>query len=112
MVPGRGEVWIVNLVPVAGQEQVKRRPALVLSADAFNAAGAELAVVVPLSTRNRHVPLHVPLIAPEGGVTRTTFILCDQVRTISMQRLATRIGVLRPATLQVVEEKVRLLLGL
>jgi len=54
-----------------GHEQIGRRPVLIVSADQFNrAAGGwwPLAVVVPLTTRDRGIALHVPIQPPEGGL--------------------------------------------
>jgi mRNA-degrading endonuclease toxin of MazEF toxin-antitoxin module len=46
-------VWLVELDPVEGHEQAGRRPALVLSVDAFNASPAELVTVLPITSKVR-----------------------------------------------------------
>lgn len=110
--PLRGEIWVVDLNPVRGHEQAGRRPALVISDDAFNAGPAELIVVVPLTTREKRIPFHVRINPPEGGLKTTSFAKCEDVRSISKQRLVSRWGRVTAATLSSVEDRLRILLRL
>ncbi len=41
-IPGRGEIWHVNLNPVAGKEQQGLRPVLAVSDKEFNRSGPVL----------------------------------------------------------------------
>ena len=109
----RGELWWVNFDPVEGHEQAGRRPALVLRVDAFNASGAELVTVLPVTTRERSaIPSRIEIGPPEGGLKGTSYILAEQPRTISTSRLARRMGMVTPATMVKVADVVRMLLGL
>ncbi len=110
--PSRGEVWLVNLNPVRGHEQAGTRPALIISEDVFNHGPAGLVVVVPLTTRERRVPLHVAIDPPQGGVQERSFAKCEDVRSISSERLIERWGQVSEETLQAVEDRLRILLGL
>jgi mRNA interferase MazF len=110
--PRRGEVWLADLSPTRGREQRGTRPVLVLSVDTFNAGPAELASVLPITSTLRSIPSHLVVKPPEGGLDVPSAILCDQVRTISRERLVRRRGVIAPGTLTHVEEIVRILLGL
>ena len=112
MPPKRGEVWLVNLAPTRGHEQAGRRPALVISEDAFNAGAAELVIVLPITSTVRPIPAHVRVDPPEGGVTRKSAILCDAIRSISKARLVRLWGKVSPATMAAVEDRVRMLLRL
>ena len=112
MPPKRGEVWLVNLDPTRGHEQAGRRPALVISEDAFNAGAAELVIVLPITSTVRPIPAHVRVDPPEGGVTRKSAILCDAIRSISKARLVRLWGKVSPATMAAVEDRVRMLLRL
>lgn len=96
--PAQREVWLAQLDPIAGHEQAGTRPVVVISRDAFNAAGWRVCVCVPLSTRDRASPLHVRVEPPEGGVRATSFALVDQVRTLDRSRLARRWGAVDLAT--------------
>lgn len=108
----RGEVWQVDFEPVRGHEQGRQRPAVVVSADAFNAGPAALVVVCPITTRERRIRFHVPMEPPEGGLPMRSFVLCDQVRTVSTERLLSRVGRLGTASLEAIEERLRILLDL
>lgn len=110
--PRRGEVWQVDFDPVRGHEQGRQRPAVIVSTDAFNAGPAALVVVCPVTTRERGVRLHVPVEPPEGGLRMRSVVLCDQVRTVSIQRLTARLGDLGPSSIAAIEERLRILLDL
>lgn len=97
-VPSQREVWVARLDPIAGREQAGTRPVVVVSRDAFNAAGWRLCVCVPLTTRDRGSPLHVEIAPPEGGVRATSFALVDQVRSLDGSRLTERWGAVNQGT--------------
>jgi mRNA interferase MazF len=110
--PTRGEVWMADLDPARGHEQAGKRPALVVSADPFNAGPAELVIVLPITTRDKRVHSHIPVEPPEGGLRRPSFIKCEDVRSISVERLSKRLGKVTPATIAAVEPWLRTLLDL
>jgi mRNA interferase MazF len=107
----RGEVWLCQLSPTIGREQAGARPAVILSADEFNTSRAELVVVLPITSKPRALPSRVLMTPPEGGLSRESWIICEQPRTISTTRLRKRLGTARPATLGAVEVIVSTLLG-
>lgn len=108
----RGDVWVVDFSPVEGHEQGGQRPALVLSVDAFNASKADLVTVLPITSKARAVRTRVSVKPPEGNLSVPSYVICEQVRTVSTRRLARRLGPVSPATLEKSAEIVRLLLGL
>lgn len=108
----RGDVWLVELDPTRGHEQAGRRPALIVSVDTYNQGPSGLVIVLPLTSRLRDIPLHVRVVPPEGGLTVTSVILCDQVRTITRARLVQRWGTIEAQTMRAVEERLRAVLGL
>jgi len=110
--PARGEIWTVDLSPTRGCEQSGTRPALVLSADTFNAGPAELAVVLPLTTKAKGIPFHVEIRPPQGGVSETSYIKCEDIRSISTERLRSRWGAVSSETLSRVEDRLKILLDL
>jgi mRNA interferase MazF len=112
MKPLRGEVWLVDLNPVKGHEQAGRRPALVISVDLFNQGGAELVVVLPITAQEKHIPLHVSLEPPEGGLEKASYIKCEDIRSISTGRLVAKLGAVTPKKLALVEDRIKILLGL
>lgn len=112
-IPRRGDVWLFEPEEGRGREQMGRRPGLILSIDRFNRSGAELVVIVPLTSRHKHrIPWHVEVVPPEGGLTKRSFIKCEDLRSASAERLIRRLGTVSPGTLSKAEERVGILLGL
>jgi mRNA interferase MazF len=112
MTPRRGEVWLVDLNPIAGHEQGGRRPALVLSVDTFNASRAELVTVLRITSRARALRSRVAVQPPEGGLSSPSYIIAEQVRTISTRRLDQRLDHVSKETLGKACGIVSALLGL
>lgn len=94
----RGHIWSVSLDPVVANEQRGTRLCLVASADRFNALPIRQAVVVPLTTRNRGFPHHVPVVVDDGGLDRPSWAMCEGVRAVSAQRFGRLIGTADEAT--------------
>ena len=109
----RQDVWLVNLNPPGrGREIHKTRPALVVSHDDFNNNPADLVIVLPITSTNLKIPVHIRIDPPEGGVRNASFIKCDQIRTISKERLIKRWGAVSGKTMAAVEDAIRILLDL
>jgi mRNA interferase MazF len=112
LIPSRGDVVMVNLDPTIGHEQGGQRPALVVSADAMNRSPAGLVIVAPITGSDRGIPAHIKVSSPEGGLTKPSVIMADQIRTISRRRLARRLGVVSSTTMRQVEDCLKLVLDL
>lgn len=69
-------------------------------------------VVAPITTKYKGIPLHVQIEPPEGGLKDTSFIKCEDIRSISKERLITPLGTISPNTMASVEDRIRILLGL
>lgn len=111
--PNRDEIWQANLNPTRGHEQAGLRPVLVISTNSFNHGPSGLVVVLPLTRTNRHIPLHIPILPPEGGLTSPSYVLCDAMRSISRDRLGNAAwGHVSPSTFNRIEEALRALLEL
>jgi mRNA interferase MazF len=110
--PAYGEVWFADLDPIVGHEQAREHPVLILSINSFNQSPAGLVVILPITTRLRGIPWHVSMLPPEGGLTRPSVVLCEALRSVSQQRLQHRMGTAAPATLQAVQDRLRILMNL
>ncbi len=110
--PLRGEIWLVTLDPTVGREQAGRRPALVVSDDLFNQSHADLVVVLPITSKSKGIRSHVPVSPPEGGLSVQSYIKCEDVRSVSIQRLERRLGKVTARTLKEVENRLRIILVL
>ena len=102
----------MNLDPTTGHEQASTRPALILSEDIFNEGPADMVVVAPITRTQRKIRWHVPVAPPEGGLVSESFVQCENVRSVSKQRLKRRRGRVSPPVMQQVEDRLRILLGL
>jgi mRNA interferase MazF len=110
----RGEVYQADLNPVAGSEQGGRRPVLIVSRNALN-VNAPIVIVVPLTGREnkrRLYPTHVELTAGEGGLSKDSVALCEQVRAISKDRLRKKLGQVSPQRMSAVDSALRISLDL
>ena len=108
----RGEVWLINLDPTLGREQAGTRPALVISENIFNQSYAELIIVVPITSQNKGIRSHVKIAQGEGGLNLESFVKCEDVRSVSKQRLIKKLGSVSKQTIENIEEKLRFLMGL
>ena len=107
----RGEIWLVNFNPTIGHEQSGIRPVLVISVNEFNNSPATKVVAIPLTSRNKDIPLDVSISSPEGGLTKESYIKCEDIRSLSRDRLITKLGEISSGKLKEVEYKLKLLLG-
>ncbi|MFA7335680.1 MAG: type II toxin-antitoxin system PemK/MazF family toxin [Candidatus Obscuribacterales bacterium] len=115
----RGDIWIIDFDPTTGREQRGSRPSVVLSSDLIDSSALGLTFVVPgtrtarYDASGRPVPNHIrvePL--PSNGLSATTFFMTEQLRSVSIERLVKRIGVLTDKQLFDLEEIAILLLDL
>lgn len=110
--PLRGEIWLTTLDPTVGREQAGTRPALIVSDDLFNQSHAELVVVLPITSKSKGIRSHVPVLPPEGGLQVASYIKCEDVRSISIQRFGRRLGKVSAKTMNEVEHRLRIILAL
>jgi mRNA interferase MazF len=87
----RGDVWLVDFGTPIGREQSGRRPAVVVSDDLMNTGPSGLVIVVPITSTRRDLPSHVE-IDPTSGLDAPSFAKCEDVKSISTERLVHRIG--------------------
>ena len=110
--PSRGEIWMVALSAVIGHEQAGTRPALIVSVDELNYGPAGLVTLLPITSTERDLASRVRLPAGEGGLDRVSYIKCEEVRTVSRDRLIRRLGKPNPRYLLQAMTQVRYFLGL
>jgi mRNA interferase MazF len=107
-VPQRGDVIWVTLSPQAGHEQAGRRPAVVLSPQAYNGR-VGLALLCPITSQVRGYPFEVGIPA---GLPIAGAALSDQVKSLDWRvRMAERICALPPATILEILGKLETLLN-
>ena len=92
----RSEIWLVNLDPTIGSEIRKTRPAVIISSDLVGIL--PLKVIVPFTEwkdRYDQAPWMVRIDPDEqNGLSKTSAADALQIRSVSQQRLAQKLGVL------------------
>ena len=113
----RGEIRLVDLDPVRPGEANKRRPAVIVSNDGANTTATRLGrgvvTVVPVTSMVERVyPFQVLIPAEESGLDRDSKAQAEQVRSVSVERITDRVGVVPAETMFDVDEALRLHLAL
>lgn len=113
----RGDIYAVDLEPARGAEASKRRPAVIVSNDAANATATRLGrgviTVVPVTSNIERVyPFQVLLPAAETGLDRDSKAQAEQIRSIAVERLDVRLGVVPNPIMLDIDEALRLHLSL
>ena len=91
----------------------KTRPALILQNDIAN-RHSPIAIVaaIPSTFGDPRYPTEVLVAQPEGGLSVDSVVLLNQIRSTDRRRLTKRRGVVRPATMDKVEQAMQISLGL
>lgn len=77
-VPDRGHIVWLDFNPQTGREQAGRRPALVLSPEAYNRK-VGLALLCPITSRVKGYPFEVAL---PDGLEVSGVVLADQIKSL------------------------------
>lgn len=102
------DIVVVDFNPVRGHEQNGKRPAVVISGASFHVSGG--AIVCPVTTKIKNYGGDVVLKPNSNNkLDATSEILVGQVRTISIERISKKIGVISTSELQCVFEGLDLL---
>ena len=107
-VPRAGDIVWIDFNPQLGREQAKRRPALVITEEAYNRASG-LAVVCPLTSQRKPYPFALPVMIDkvEGAV------LVDQIKSFDWTaRKTTFKSTAEPMLLNRVRAYLEVLLGI
>ncbi|HEY2898497.1 MAG TPA: type II toxin-antitoxin system PemK/MazF family toxin [Gemmatimonadaceae bacterium] len=109
--PSRGEIWVVELDRERGAEAQAVHRALVISVNELNHGAAGIVTVLPMSDEDQRIATHVKVPAGEAMLTKNGFVKCEEVRSVSIERLTKRIGAVKAETLAAVLRNVGVLLG-
>jgi mRNA interferase MazF len=93
-VPKRGDVYMARLDPTRGSEQAGERPVIIVSRDVIN-QNSPVVIIVPTTDfdkQTRIYPSQVVLKTGEGGLTKDSVVLGEQVRAISKDRFIKQMG--------------------
>ena len=89
----RGEIYLVDLNPIRGQEQAGVRPALIIQNDIGNQYSSTTIVsAITSRSEKKRLPVHVELPGRATGLPKDSVVLLDQIRTIDKNRLLRLMG--------------------
>lgn len=105
----RGKIYYANLSPTVGSEIDKSRPVLVVSNDANNRAANTVTILPNTSNITRVYPFEVLLNPDDSGLSKSSKVQVQQIRTISKQRITSdAVGSLNEETMQFVNIALKL----
>jgi len=106
----RGQVWLTDFGVPVGNEQVKVRPALVVSSDSWNGHASTL-TVLPITRTSHDFPTRIEVEATvQNGLDETSYARCEDIRAISERRLLRPLGRVDPVVMLSVSKTLRLFL--
>ena len=92
--------------PTVGHEIRKFRPAVIISNNHMNELAATV-LVMPITTGHYDYYHWIPLAPPEGGVTKPSSIVTEQIRAIDKRRLKKHLGTVSHQTIAKIEDTIR-----
>lgn len=111
--PIRGELWVVRLDPAKGAEINKTRPAVVVNPQSVGRLN--LRIIAPLTGWSRKYVTHPWLIhlkaSKKNGLDKDSAVDCFQVKSVSLSRFVSKIGVVRADELEEISAAIALCVG-
>jgi mRNA interferase MazF len=87
----RGEVRWADLNPVRGHDQAGQRPVLVLSHDVFNERSGTV-IAVAMTSQEPRAGFPLTFESRAVGLKKRSWIKVSQIRTLSADRIGTRLA--------------------
>ena len=108
----RGEIYYADLSPVKGSEQGGMRPCLIIQNDVGNKF-SPCTIVAIITTRTTKAKLPTQLWLPTScGLPRNSMVECEQIRTIDKKRLGEKCGEVDSQTMKVINECLKISVGI
>ncbi|NHQ60829.1 type II toxin-antitoxin system PemK/MazF family toxin [Chlorobium sp. BLA1] len=101
----RGEIRWAELNPTRGNEQSGLRPVLVLSHNVFNERSGTV-IAVALTSQPQKAGFPLTMAVESAALPKKSWVKISQIRTLSVERIGSKIGTLSP------EELIRVIEGL
>lgn len=95
------QVWLADFGQPVGSEQGGIRPVVVVASELRCKFPIDMTIVIPVTTRDRGLPHHVPIGSEESGLDRPSWARTEDITAISARRIT--IG--RPLGRLTAEEK-------
>ena len=109
----RGTVVLLSLDPTQGHEQRAARPCVVVTAPEVTMDQRyPMLAVVPITGTPGEGALHPPLRPGPSGLTKPSWALVDQLRSVDKRRVFRAFHTITPDEFAAIDEGLRLFLGL
>jgi mRNA interferase MazF len=106
----RGEIRWAELNPVRGREQAGVRPVLILSHDVFNERSGTV-IGVALTSHQPRAGFPLTLESNAVGLPKRSWIKISQIRTLAVERIGRRLGVVPAEELERVIDGINEIIG-
>ena len=106
----RGEIRWADLNPVRGHEQAGTRPVLVVSQDIFNER-SQTVIAVALTSQPQRAAFPLTLELQSRGLLKKSWVKISQIRTLAVERIGRKIGVVSPEELAQVIDGLNEIIG-
>lgn len=103
----RGDIFYIHEGPYVGSEQKAGRPGVVVSNDTNNKYSSNVEIVFLTTQEKKPLPTHVEIFSKTPSTA-----LCENVHTVSKERLGDFIRICSTAEMAKIEEALLLSLGL
>ena len=94
----RGEIYWADLGSTIGNEQSGKRPVLILSQQVFNRHSGTV-IVLAITSQAQQAGFPLSLEIRKTILPKTSWVKISQIRTISIERLGSRISEMEPSEL-------------
>jgi mRNA interferase MazF len=108
--PRRGQIYWVDFTPARGSEQAGIRPALVVQNDIGNRASSTT-IVAAVTSRLPSADYPFLVRLPDGLLPKRSVVKCDQLMTVTKQRLGDLLATLPPDLMARVDDALLVSLG-
>ena len=109
----RGDIFYADLTPVVGSEQGGLRPVLIIQNDVGNQYSPTIiAAIITGQIKCWHLPTHVVLAAAACGLSKTSVVMLEQIRTLDKRRLREHMGRLDETMMRQVDGAIAVSFGL
>jgi mRNA interferase MazF len=103
----RGDVYNITLEKGVGSEQSGSRPAVIIQNDTGNTYSPTVIVSTITSAAKKYYPTHLSV-----QLEKPSIVLCEQIITISKDRLVEKVGELSEQDMKKLDHKIKISLGL
>lgn len=104
----RGSIWYVESGYSTGSEQRPGRPAIIVSNDTNNKHSSTVEMVYLTTAPKHDLPTHVTI----RSTSRVSTALCEQISTVSVERLGSYCGHVSDSELAAIENAMLISLGI